>query len=53
MPDPKLRLLHLNPGAAGRHGFHKVRTLLRFEVAAGKVQQLRVVELGPRGDLTS
>jgi uncharacterized protein len=48
MPDPRLGLLHLNPGAAGRHGFHKVRTLLRFEVEAGKVQQLRVVELGPK-----
>lgn len=48
MPDPRLRLLHLNPGAAGRHGFHKVRTLLRFEVAEGKVQQLQVVELGPK-----
>ncbi|GAB2792449.1 hypothetical protein HNQ93_003604 [Hymenobacter luteus] len=48
MPDPKLGLLHLNPGAAGRHGFHKVRTLLRFEVAAGKVQQLQVIELGPK-----
>lgn len=48
MPDPRLGLLHLNPGAAGRHGFHKVRTLLRFEVNEGKVQQLQVVELGPR-----
>lgn len=48
MPDPKLHLLHLNPGAAGRQGFHKVRTLLRFEVANGKVQQLQVVELGPK-----
>ncbi|GAA4012165.1 metallophosphoesterase family protein [Hymenobacter fastidiosus] len=48
MPDPRLHLLHLNPGAAGRQGFHKVRTLLRFEVANGKVQQLQVVELGPK-----
>ncbi|MBG8555569.1 metallophosphoesterase family protein [Hymenobacter guriensis] len=48
MPDPRLGLLHLNPGAAGRHGFHKVRTLLKFQVAGGKVQQLQVVELGPR-----
>ena len=49
MPDPKLGLLHLNPGAAGRHGFHQVRTLLRFGVVAGKVVELRAVELGPRG----
>ncbi|WP_139920613.1 metallophosphoesterase [Hymenobacter sp. DG01] len=48
MPDHKLGLLHLNPGAAGRHGFHKVRTLLRFEVAEGKVQHLQVIELGPK-----
>ncbi|MCR5889287.1 metallophosphatase family protein [Hymenobacter sp. J193] len=48
MPDSRLGLLHLNPGAAGRHGFHKVRTLLKFQVAAGKVQQLQVVELGSR-----
>ncbi|WP_375434087.1 metallophosphoesterase family protein [uncultured Hymenobacter sp.] len=48
MPDAKLGLLHLNPGAAGRHGFHKVRTLLRFEVSAGKIQQLQVIELGPK-----
>ena len=48
MPDPRRHLLHLNPGAAGRQGFHRVRTLLRFEVAAGQVQQLRVVELGAK-----
>ncbi|QJX45451.1 metallophosphoesterase family protein [Hymenobacter taeanensis] len=48
MPDPRLGLLHLNPGAAGRHGFHKVRTMLRFEVENGKVQQLQAIELGPR-----
>lgn len=48
MPDPKLGLLHFNPGAAGRHGFHKVRTLLRFGVSAGKVVELQVVELGAR-----
>ena len=48
MPDKALALLHLNPGAAGRHGFHQVRTLLRFGLAAGKVVDLRAVELGPR-----
>ncbi|MCC2546712.1 metallophosphatase family protein [Hymenobacter sp. BT175] len=53
MPDPRLRLLHLNPGAAGRHGFHNTRTLLRFEVAQGKVQGLQVVELGPRTEAGS
>jgi predicted phosphodiesterase len=49
MPDPKNgNLLHLNPGAAGRHGFHQMRTMLRFEVLAGKVQHLQVIELGKR-----
>jgi putative phosphoesterase len=48
MPDPRLHLLHLNPGAAGRHGFHVVRTLLRFGIEAGKVVDLQAVELGKR-----
>ena len=48
MPDPKLGLLTLNPGAAGRHGFHKVRTLLRFGIDKGKVVDMQAVELGPR-----
>jgi putative phosphoesterase len=41
--------LHLNPGAAGHHGWHKVRTILRFTVAEGQVSQLEAIELGPRG----
>lgn len=49
MPDPKLGLLHLNPGAAGQHGFHQVRTLLRFGIEHGKVVGLQAVELGKRG----
>ena len=49
MPDPKRGLLHLNPGAAGRHGFHQVRTMLRFGIEAGRVVELQAVELGPRG----
>ncbi|OGX83296.1 metallophosphoesterase family protein [Hymenobacter glacialis] len=48
MSDKHLGLLHLNPGAAGRHGFHKVRTLLRFGIDAGKVVNMQAVELGPR-----
>ena len=49
MPDPTRQLLHLNPGAAGQHGFHQVRTLLRFGIADGKVVELQAVELGKRG----
>ncbi len=38
----------MNPGAAGRHGFHKMRTLLRFTADKGKLSDLELVELGPR-----
>lgn len=49
--DERLNMLYMNPGACGRHGFHHVRTLLRFSLDAGKVKDLEVVELGPRGTL--
>jgi putative phosphoesterase len=42
-------MMHLNPGAAGIHGFHQIRTMVRFEVAQGKLQNMEVVELGLRG----
>ena len=44
MPDKKLNLLHMNPGAIGKHGFHKVRTMLRFEINNNKIQNLEVIE---------
>lgn len=47
--DPESGLIHLNPGAAGHHGFHKIRTLLRFDINAGKVENLEAIELGKRG----
>lgn len=46
--DKKLDLLHINPGAVGRHGFHKVRTLVRFVVENGSIKDLEVVELEVR-----
>lgn len=50
MRDPALgKMLYVNPGAAGHHGFHHVRTLLRFGLDAGKVVNMEVVELGRRG----
>ena len=49
VPDKKRRLLHINPGACGRHGFHKMRTLVQFTIKDGKVTDLEVVELGIRG----
>jgi len=45
MPDKKRGLLHMNPGAIGKHGFHKVRTMLRFTVSQGKIENLEVIEV--------
>jgi putative phosphoesterase len=47
--DKTHNMIYMNPGAAGRHGFHQVRTILRFEIDAGKVQKAEVIELGKRG----
>lgn len=46
--DKKLNLLHMNPGAAGKHGFHNVRTMLRFEISAGNITNLEIIELETR-----
>ncbi|HEY0272390.1 MAG TPA: metallophosphoesterase family protein [Chitinophaga sp.] len=45
MPDPKLGLLHMNPGACGIQGWHKVKTLLRFVLDNGRIRDLDVIEL--------
>ncbi|QHC86752.1 phosphodiesterase [Empedobacter brevis] len=44
MPDKQLGLIHMNPGAVGKHGFQKVRTMLRFELNDGKIENLEVIE---------
>jgi putative phosphoesterase len=49
MPDKQNRLLHMNPGAAGNHGFHSIKTMLRFSIDNGKISSLEVIELGKRG----
>ena len=49
MPDKKYNLLHINPGACGHHGFHKMRTITRFTLADGGIKDLEVIELGKRG----
>lgn len=46
--NPQTGFIHINPGAVGRHGFHKVRTLIRLSIDKGQVVNLEVVELGPR-----
>ncbi len=49
MTDPlRKSILHLNPGAAGIHGFHKVKTIIRFDIEQQKVVNLQVIELGSR-----
>ena len=45
MYDDKLQCLHINPGAAGKHGWHKVRTLVRFTVDAENIKYCEVIEL--------
>jgi putative phosphoesterase len=47
--DKKLNLLHLNPGAAGKHGFHKIRTMLRLQIEKGDIKNLEIIELAKRG----
>lgn len=51
MPDSKHNLLHMNPGAAGKHGFHLMKTALRFSIEAGIISDLEVIELGRRAAL--
>lgn len=43
--DKKFNLLHMNPGAIGKYGFHKVRTMLRFEIDQKDIKKLEVIEL--------
>jgi uncharacterized protein len=45
MRDPSFNLLHLNPGACGNQGWHKVKTLIRLEITGKVVSKLEVIEL--------
>lgn len=48
--DPNYKnMLYLNPGAAGNHGFHHIKTLVRFEVIGKEIKNMEVIELGKRG----
>jgi uncharacterized protein len=42
--DKSLGLLHINPGAAGNSGFHKVKTIVRFEISEDKILNLEIFE---------
>ena len=46
--DKTLELLHINPGAAGKYGFHKKRTLVRFTIDDKIFKDLEVIELGEK-----
>lgn len=43
--DKKINCLHLNPGAAGKQGWHKLRTMMRFAIDGDKIQDMQVIEL--------
>ncbi|MBM3178644.1 MAG: metallophosphoesterase family protein [Bacteroidetes bacterium] len=49
--DQNTGLLYINPGAAGQHGFHRKRTLMRIDCIKGKILNAEVVELGNRGSI--
>jgi len=42
--DKELDLLHINPGAIGKHGLHRVRTMIQFEISGKKIENLSVIE---------
>jgi uncharacterized protein len=42
--DKKLEILHLNPGAAGRNGFHRVCTALRFIIDGPEIREMEIWE---------
>ena len=44
MNDKELDLLHMNPGAIGKHGLHRVRTMIQFEINGKKIENLSVIE---------
>ena len=46
--DKKYQLLHINPGAAGKNGLHKIRTLIRFTIDCKNIKDLEIIELGTR-----
>ena len=48
--DPsRNNLLYINPGAAGNQGFHRMKTLVRFEISGKEIENMEVIEIGKRG----
>ncbi|MEK6780331.1 MAG: metallophosphoesterase family protein [Bacteroidota bacterium] len=51
--DPNYNnMLYLNPGAAGNHGFHHIKTIVRFNVIGKEIKNMEVIELGKRGKIS-
>ncbi|MDV7698889.1 metallophosphatase family protein [Chryseobacterium soli] len=48
MFDKKNNLLHLNPGACGKQGWHTTRTMMRFVIDGEEIKDLEIIELGPK-----
>lgn len=48
MYDESMQCLHMNPGAAGKQGWHAVRTIIRFSIEGSEMKDCRVIELGRR-----
>jgi uncharacterized protein len=46
--DKKNNLLHMNPGACGKSGFHQIRTMLRFKIEGERIFELEIIELGKK-----
>ena len=45
------KLLYINPGAEGKQGFHKIRTIMKFDLNKKKIENMKVIELGKRGEI--
>jgi len=48
MYDKKIDCMHINPGAAGNSGWHRVKTLIKFNITEGKIHNLAAIEIGNR-----
>lgn len=46
--DKTLEMLHMNPGAAGKFGFHVIRTMMRFVIDGDQIKDLEVIELSQK-----
>lgn len=49
--DKSFNWLYMNPGAAGKHGFHPIQTCVRFKLDQGRIKDLEVIELGKRAKI--